>query len=65
MTKKNMQNYPVGKELAHLQGQFLGQSQFYNGEARILKKVGTLKGDYWIKHMILFNCVPFQNGNFS
>ena len=36
-----------------------------NGVARTLKKVCTPKGDYWIKHMILFNCFPFQNGNSS
>ena len=36
-----------------------------NGVARTLKKLQTSKGDYWIQAMVLFNCVPFQNGNFS
>ena len=37
-----------------------------NGVAKMLEKLCTSKGDYWTKqYVILFHCVPFQNGNFS
>ena len=43
---------------------FLYKGKFFrngnNGIARKLKKLHTLKGDY-----LIYDCFPFQNGNFS
>ena len=36
-----------------------------NGVARTLKMLTYTKGRLLDQAMILFNCIPFQNGNFS
>ena len=37
----------------------------YNGVARKLKKITHMKGRLLDQAVILFNCAPFQIGNFS
>ena len=41
------------------------QGEFLFDVARVLKKLRTSKGDLLDQAVVLFNCVPFQNGNFS
>ena len=37
----------------------------FNGIARTLENVTHIKGRLLLQAVILFNCVPFHNGNFS
>ena len=79
--KKSMQNYPVGKELTWCGDGIVCQSwikqvhvvfkviqkapyqiQWHSQNA---EKVTHIKGRLLDQAVVLFNCVLFQNGNFS